>query len=82
VVEGQEYTNNWIKAAQREQQDGLALAQRAAVAALHYATAKGKLGGDVGVAGESAGGVGVHPTQLAHLHMAQFVAAQLRALGI
>eukprot|EP01052_Picozoa_sp_SAG31_P058917 SAG31_NODE_18269_length_641_cov_1.828413_2_plen_62_part_00 len=49
---------------------------------LHYASAKGKLGGDPDVAQDSTGGIGVHPTQLAHLHMAEFVAGRLRALNL
>jgi hypothetical protein len=49
---------------------------------LHYASSRGKLGGDPGVAQDSTSGMGVHPTQLAHLHMAQFVAARLSELGV
>ena len=58
-----------IKHAQAAVQDGLCAAQRAAVTELqrqvpnlHYVTSAGKLGKDEAVAGESAGGIGVHPT--------------------
>jgi hypothetical protein len=87
IIEGHEYTNNWIKTEQKINQRALAEAQRSAVAGLqarfpnlHYSAAEGKLGGDVDVAQDSTGGVGVHPTQLAHLHMAEFVAEKLKAL--
>ena len=89
VVEGHAYTNNWIKTEQKINQGALATAQAAAVKALqarfhnlHYASAQGKLGDDPDVAQDSTGGIGVHPTQLAHLHMAEFVAEKLRALSI
>jgi hypothetical protein len=86
-LSGARYTNNWIKTEQQINQDALASAQRSAVANLqarfpnlHYAAAEGKLGGDVDVAQDSTGGIGVHPTQLAHLHMAEFVAEKLTVL--
>ena len=86
VLEGHEYTNNWIAPQQAANQDGLCGAQRSAfdslqgrVANLHYAGSAGKLGGGA-VAQDSTGGIGVHPTQLGHLHMAQFAAAKLRGL--
>jgi hypothetical protein len=89
TLEGHEYTNNWIKKAQQAGQDGLCSAQHAAVTELsktipnlYYATSAGKLGSDLAVAAESTGGMGVHPTALAHLHIAQFVAATLSKLGI
>ena len=87
VLEGHEYTTNWIKPQQRRNEDGLCAAQRSAFEALqsnvpnlHYASSTGKLGPDDSVARESTGGIGVHPTQLAHFHMAQFAAQKLRAL--
>jgi hypothetical protein len=87
VLEGHEYTTNWIKPQQRLNEDGLCAAQRTAFEALqsevpnlHYASSAGKLGPDDSVARESTGGIGVHPTQLAHFHMAQFAAQKLRAL--
>ena len=49
---------------------------------LHYTGAARKLGDDVDVAQDSTGGIGVHPTQLAHLHMAEYVAATLKTLGV
>ena len=89
VVEGHEYTNNWIKSEQKINQDALETAQAAAVKALqprfpnlHYASARGKLGNDPDVTQDSTGGIGVHPTQLAHLHMAEYVVEKLRALNI
>ena len=76
-----------IKTAQAANEDGLCSAQHAAVTKLqatvpnlHYATSAGKLGNDPAVAGESTGGMGVHPTALAHLHMAEFVAGKLRTI--
>ena len=87
VLEGHEYTNNWIKPQQAANEDGLCATQRTAfeslqseVPNLHYAGSSGKLGPDADVASESTGGIGVHPSQLAHLHMAQFAADKLRAL--
>ena len=88
ILEGHSYTNNWIKTEQQRNQDALAKAQAAAVAKmrgrfpnLHYASAAGKLGVDGDVAQDSTGGIGVHPTQLAHLHMAEFVATKLKAIA-
>jgi hypothetical protein len=87
TLEGHEYTNNWIKVAQAVGQDGLCSAQHTAVSELqkvvpnlHYTSSLGKLGDDNAVAGESTGGMGVHPTALAHLHMAEFVAQKLHAI--
>ena len=90
VLEGHLYTNNWIKAPQREQQLALSAAQKEEVVAaqsagdsrLFYIGAEGKLGDDPGVAQESAGGVGVHPVGLAHLHMAEFVTRELKKLKL
>ena len=77
VLEGHEYTNNWIAPQQAANQDGLCGAQRSAfdslqgrVPNLHYAGSAGKLGGGA-VAQDSTGGIGVHPTQLGHLHNIQ-----------
>ena len=71
---------------QATQQLALASAQQTAVRALvasgvmnlHYVEGKGKLGSDPAVVQESTGGMGVHPSSLAHLHMAKFVADKLR----
>ena len=90
VMEGHLYTNNWIKAAQSVQQLALAAAQkievlkaqRAGDTNLYYLGAEGKLGADVGVAQESTGGIGVHPTSLAHLHMAEYVYDALTTLNL
>ena len=77
---------NWIKVAQAENEAKLCTAQQAAVSELsrvsnlHYVPRKGKLGADQAIAGESTGGMGVHPSSLAHLHMAEFVAAKLRPI--
>ena len=86
VLEGHIYTNNWIKTSQASQQLSLASAQHTAVNAiiqsgdtnLHYVEGEGKLGDDPVVVQESTGGIGVHPSSLAHLHMAQFVADKIR----
>jgi len=87
VLEGHEYTNNWIKRAQSNNQAQLCQAQNAAfvelqdlVPGLHYIDSDGKLGNDPEVADESTGGMGVHPSSLAHLHMADFVATRLRRI--
>ena len=86
ILEGHIYTNNWIKTSQASQQLSLASAQHTAVNAiiqsgdtnLHYVEGEGKLGDDPVVVQESTGGIGVHPSSLAHLHMAQFVADKIR----
>lgn len=88
VLEGHDYTSNWIKANQATVQKNLNDAQRRAVVALttqgskhlHYVSSQGKLGGDVGVAQDSTGGIGVHPTSLAHLHMSNFVAEKVNGI--
>lgn len=85
VLEGHRYTNDWIKVEQEAAELSLAAAQKAAVAkltasglvGLHYISGDGKLGPDLAVASESTGGMGVHPTSLAHLHIAEFLAARL-----
>ena len=85
VLEGHLYTNNWIKLGQQAQQLALNAAQRSAVEAaqkagdtkLFYLGAEGKLGDDAGVAMDSTGGIGVHPSSLAHLHMAEYIAKGL-----
>ena len=88
VLEGHRYTNDWIKVDQESAELSLAAAQQAAVqklvangmAGLHYITGEGKLGPDLAVASESCGGIGVHPTTLAHLHIAEFLAARLKLI--
>lgn len=63
-----------------------AVAQLGKVSNLHYVTRQGKLLGDPAapadraIAGESTGGMGVHPSSLAHMHMAEFVAAKLQPI--
>ena len=88
VIEGHRYTNDWIKKSQESQELSLAAAQQAAVAklsgdgmlGLHYIRGEGKLGPDAAAASESTGGMGVHPTSLAHLHIAEFLAEKLRPI--
>ena len=94
VLEGHEYTNDWIKEAQETNEAELCTAQNSAVTRLakatsgnlHYVTRRGKLLGDPAnpanpaIIGESTGGMGVHPSALAHLHIAEFVAAKLRSI--
>jgi hypothetical protein len=97
VLEGHEYTNNWIKQAQAKNEAEICTAQYSAVTQLakgstnnlHYVTRHGKLLGDPAInpvnpaiMGESTGGMGVHPSSLAHLHMAEYVAAKLRELRL
>jgi hypothetical protein len=87
VLEGHNYTNNWIQPQQAIMQDAKRAAQRRAFQQLqadglpniHYVAGDGKLGQDAHTADESAAGIGVHPTGLAHLHIAQFVKAHLDA---
>merc|ERR1719506_3204960 len=63
VLEGHDYTNNWIKPAQAAVQKGLQKAQASVVAALrvthpnlHYASSVGKLGDDLDVVQDSTSG--------------------------
>lgn len=85
VLEGHLYTNNWIKPGQQENQLALNAAQHSVVAALQaagdsqlfYLGAEGKLGPDKAVAMDSTSGIGVHPSPLAHLHMAEYIAKGL-----
>jgi hypothetical protein len=78
------YINDWIKPAQAANELGLCAAQSAAVTALsktvpnlHYASGVGKLGDDPAVASESSGGIGVHPSTLAHLAIGEYVAGKV-----
>jgi hypothetical protein len=75
ILEGHDYTKNWVRANQATVQRDVAAVQPRAMAALasqcvrnlHYPSYGGKLGGDARVAHESTGGIGVHPTSLAHI---------------
>jgi hypothetical protein len=88
VLEGHRYTNDWIKVNQAAVELGLARAQREAVVklaglgmvGLHYVTGEGKLGSDPLAAMESTGGMGVHPSSLAHLHIAEYLATHVKPI--
>lgn len=90
VLEGHQYTSNWIKPAQTANEKELCKAQHDAVLSLqpavpnlYYATSEQKLGNDSVIASESCGGMGVHPTGLAHLAIGQFVSEKIaEILGI
>jgi hypothetical protein len=87
VLEGHTYTNAWLIPSIAEGQQGKRNAQRAAVAEaaktdpnLHYVQGDGKLASLGSTWYDATSGVGVHPTSIAHLHIAEFVAAALKPL--
>ena len=85
------YSNAWLLPTVRQGQEAKRAAQKAAIDALvkdegmrniHYVRGDGKLE-SLGEAQYSAtGGIGVHPTSIAHLRMAQYVAGELGRLGV
>ena len=88
VLEGHTYSNAWILPSVQAGQQAKRAAQKAAFDAaarhdknLHYVTGAGKLAG-LGAEGQydATSGVGVHPTNIAHLHIAEYVARHIRPL--
>ena len=53
---------------------------RAPIANLHYLTGDGKLASLGEAAHDATSGIGVHPTNTAHLHIARYVAAGIKPL--
>ena len=88
VLEGHTYTNAWVVPAVAAAQAAKRAAQRAAVAQaqalgvknLHYVAGDGKLASLGEARFDASGGAGVHPSNIAHLRIAEYVAAQLRPL--
>ena len=88
LLEGHTYTNAWIKPSVKAAQDAKRAAQRGAMARaaaqgvknLHYVGGDGKLASLGEAQYDATGGAGVHPSNIAHLRMAEFVADQLKPL--
>jgi hypothetical protein len=87
VLEGHTYTNAWILPAVQSAQAAKRTAQRAAfeqAAAsdphIHYVSGAGKLASLGEAQYDATSGIGVHPTNIAHLRIGQFVAEQIRSL--
>eukprot|EP00041_Stephanoeca_diplocostata_P023196 m.565100 g.565100 ORF g.565100 m.565100 type:complete len:818 (+) comp22240_c0_seq1:34-2487(+) len=86
VLEGHNYTNAWVLPDVRDGQVAKRAAQKAAFVAarasdpnIHYVDGDAKLA-SLGAEHQydAAAGVGVHPTNIAHIHIAEFVAAAVR----
>jgi hypothetical protein len=82
-------SNAWILPQVRAGQEAKRAAQKAAFDAaaatdknLHYATGDSKLAslGDAIAQSDATSGIGVHPTNIAHLHIAEYVASQIKPL--
>ena len=90
ILEGHTYSNAWVLPSVQEGQTAKRAAQKAAFDAasktdknLHYLTGDGKLSSltEQGYDEHDAtSGIGVHPSNLAHLHIAQYVAAHIKPL--
>ena len=89
VVEGHTYSNAWILPSVEAGQQAKRAAQKAAFDAaaktdkhIHYLAGDGKLAslGDDVAQSDATSGIGVHPTNAAHLHIAQYVAASIKPL--
>jgi hypothetical protein len=87
VLEGHTYSNAWILPAVQRAQAAKRAAQRAAfeqAAAtdphIHYVPGDGKLASLGEAQFDATSGVGVHPSNIAHLRIGQFVARQIRGL--
>jgi hypothetical protein len=88
VLEGHTYSNAWILPAVRRGQQAKRAAQKAAFDAaaktdkhLYYLAGDAKLAslGDE-AQHDATSGIGVHPTNIAHLHIARYVAAHIKPL--
>ena len=90
ILEGHTYSNAWLLPSVKAGQDAKRAAQKAAFDAakkadpnIHYVTGGGKLA-SLNEQGydehDATSGIGVHPSNLAHLHIGQYVAAQLKPL--
>ena len=87
VLEGHTYSNAWVLPSVQAGQQAKRAAQKAAFDAaakvdknLHYLTGDGKLASLGEAAHDATSGIGVHPTNTAHLHIAQYVAAGIKPL--
>ena len=86
-IEGHTYSNAWILPSIKQAQDAKRAAQKAAFdeAAksdphLHYVEGDGKLASLGDGQYDATSGIGVHPTNIAHYRIGEFVAAQIKAL--
>lgn len=86
-LEGHTYSNAWILPEVQEGQQGKREAQLKAVTAaqvadknLYYIRGDGKLASLGEQSHDATSGVGVHPTNIPHLRIAQYVSAQLREI--
>jgi len=84
-LEGHTYSNAWIlpevasgQAAKRAAQLRAVQAAQATDKHLHYVSGDGKLASLGETQYDATAGVGVHPTNIAHLRIAQFVSDQLQ----
>ena len=90
ILEGHDYTNAWalpsIKAGQaaKRKAQKTAFDERIRDKHIHYVKGEGKLASFDALGSESryeaAGGVGVHPTNIAHYRIGKFVAEQVKPL--
>ena len=88
LLEGHTYSNAWIVPSVKAAQDAKRAAQRAAmaqaaaegVANLHYVSGDGKLASLGDMQYDVSGGAGVHPSNIAHLRIAEYLAEQLKPL--
>ena len=90
ILEGHTYSNAWVLPSVEAGQAAKRAAQRAAFDAakktdpnIHYVAGDGKLAG-LNAQGydehDVTSGIGVHPSNLAHLHIGKYVAAQIKPL--
>jgi hypothetical protein len=88
VLEGHTYSNAWISPGVNHGQQAKRAAQRSAVDALvkagmknlHYVTGDGKLASLGEAQYEATGGIGVHPSNIAHMRIAEYVAKEVAPL--
>jgi hypothetical protein len=88
VLEGHTYSNAWINRGINNEQQAKRAAQKSAVDALvkagmknlHYVTGGGKLDSLGEAQYEATGGIGVHPSNIAHMRIAEYVAKEVAPL--
>jgi len=87
VLEGHTYSNAWILPTIFHGQQAKRAAQKAAFEAvatmdahIHYVEGDGKLASLGEAQYDATSGIGVHPTNIAHFRIGEFVASQIKAL--
>lgn len=87
ILEGHTYSNAWILPSINKSQADKRAAQKAAFDAaaksdpnLHYVTGDGKLASLGDTQYDATSGIGVHPTSIAHLRIAEYVASSIKPL--